>query len=177
MSLEREAKIDSGKVVPLQRVEADKKRQDTESLPTGNAQPVDRVKCRAGDQSCAAAHASSLSRATSSRPALAKESLLQLQRQYGNRYVERVLSLSQEAAQQDPTHTPGHVEAAIESQRGGGQHLDNGVRRQMEGAMGADLSGVRVHTECASLHHGPGHFLQPRSLSARQFHRPGAYCP
>ena len=39
------------------------------------------------------------------------------------------------------------VESAIESARGGGQALDSGTRGQMEGALGVDLSGVRVHTD------------------------------
>jgi hypothetical protein len=40
-----------------------------------------------------------------------------------------------------------HVEAGINAARGGGQPLPNGVRAQMEGALGADFSGVRVHSD------------------------------
>jgi Domain of unknown function (DUF4157) len=36
--------------------------------------------------------------------------------------------------------------AAVEQLRGGGQPLPGGIRRSMESAFGADLSGVRVHT-------------------------------
>jgi len=44
---------------------------------------------------------------------------------------------------------PG-TEAAIKSARSGGAALDNGVRRAMEGAFGADFSQVRVHSGSAS---------------------------
>lgn len=39
------------------------------------------------------------------------------------------------------------LSARIESMRGGGSTLDEGVRRQMSSAFGTDLSGVRVHTD------------------------------
>jgi hypothetical protein len=42
------------------------------------------------------------------------------------------------------------TEAAIKSARSGGAALDNGVRRAMEGAFGADFSQVRVHSGSAS---------------------------
>jgi hypothetical protein len=102
-----------------------------------------------------------------------------LQRQYGNHYVERVLSLAREEVAEENTNggVPSTVESAIQGKRGGGNSLDGGVRRQMEGALGADFSGVRVHvdTQADSLN---------RSLSARAFttgkdifFRQGAYEP
>lgn len=117
---------------------------ETQSAPPLQREPVDHVTCRAGDKSCATAHASTLNRATASHPARAGRSLLQLQRQYGNRYVDRVL----EVARQSTEHSdvPPDVERAIDHERGGGQPLDGGVRRQMEPAFGADFSRVRVHT-------------------------------
>lgn len=145
---------------------------------------VDRVACRAGDDSCAHAHASTLSRSTTG-PAAVNRSLLQLQRQYGNRYVERVLSLSQATVEREEHHEAEHgasdvsqnVEGAIEKERGGGHGLDAGVKRQMESSLGSDFGGVRVHTDqrADSLN---------RSLSARAFttgqdifFREGAYQP
>jgi len=71
---------------------------------TAERDPVDLVTCRAGDNSCAHAHASTLSRSTASGPASVNRSLLQLQRQYGNRYVERVLSLSQATVDRQQQH-------------------------------------------------------------------------
>jgi Domain of unknown function (DUF4157) len=160
--------------------------------------PIDRVACRAGDNSCAAAHASTLNRSTGSQPARASRSLLQLQRQYGNRYVERVVALAKENLdrqnldgqnldrqnldRQNPEHPNNNdvspdVEHAIQQERGGGQGLDHGVRRQMEPSFGANFGGVRVHTDhqADSL---------SRDLSARAFttgqdifFRQGAYQP
>jgi Domain of unknown function (DUF4157) len=75
-------------------------------------------------------------------------SLLQLQRQYGNRYVQRVLALAR-SAEGDGNVMPD-VERAIESSRGGGQSLDSGVKAQMGSALNADFSGVRVHTDAGA---------------------------
>jgi hypothetical protein len=136
---------------------------------------IERVACRAGDESCATAHASVLSRATGAQPAKAGNSLLQLQKQYGNRYVKRVVALARENGQH-PDVADG-VENAIHRERGGGHGMDEGVRRQMESSFGANFSGVRLHTdrEADTL---------SRSLSARAFttgqdifFRQGAYEP
>ena len=75
-------------------------------------------------------------------------SLLQLQREQGNRYVQRVLALAR-SAEGDGNVMPD-VERAIESSRGGGQSLDSGVKAQMGSALNADFSGVRVHTDAGA---------------------------
>jgi hypothetical protein len=161
MTLERERNPLPGGVIPVQRSTADSSSgHEKDTLPSGEAAVVDRVACRAGDESCATAHASTINRATASKPSRAEHSLLQLQRQYGNRYVERVLALSRQASSQE--EPAANVETAIHKERGGGQNLDNGVRAQMEGALGADLGGVRVHTDAQSD-------SLNRTLSARAF--------
>jgi hypothetical protein len=152
---------------------------------TVDRDPVDRVTCRAGDESCAHAHASTLNRSTSSGPAVANRSLLQLQRQYGNRYVERVLSLSQATADREQQHDVGHsasgvspnVEGAIEQERGAGHGLDAGVKRHMESSLGADFGGVRVHTDQRS--DSLNRALSARAFTTGQdvFFREGAYQP
>lgn len=89
------------------------------------------------------------------QPHSAGQSLLQLQRRYGNRYVQRVLALAQETddevARDSGISSSGEVtpdvEKSIQQERGGGQALDSSVRKQMEPALGADFSGVRVHTD------------------------------
>jgi len=148
---------------------------DSPAAPTVERNVIERVACRAGDESCATAHASTLSRATGSQPAKAGRSLLQLQKQYGNRYVERVVSLARENSQHPDV--PQDVENSIHRERGGGQNLDPGVRRQMESSFGANFSGVRVHTD------GQADSLS-RTLNARAFttgqdifFRQGAYEP
>ena len=54
------------------------------------------------------------------------------------------------------------IESAIKEKRGGGQPLENSLRRNMEGAFGADFSGVRVHTDSKSD-------MLNRSLQAKAF--------
>src|SRR5262244_4470246 len=87
-------------------------------------------------------------------------SLLQLQRQYGNRYVQRVVTLARATVGEGDVMPD--VERAIESSRGGGQSLDSGVQAQMGQALSADFSGVRVHTDA-------GADGLNRSLSAKAF--------
>src|SRR5215470_12360814 len=87
-------------------------------------------------------------------------SLLQLQRQYGNRYVQRVVTLAR--ATEGEGDVMPNVERAIESSRGGGQSLDSGIQKQMGRALNADFSGVRVHTDA-------GADGLNRSLSAKAF--------
>jgi hypothetical protein len=80
--------------------------------------------------------------ATAQAPA--GRSLLRLQRSHGNRYVQRLLILPR-AAEGEARLTP-ETEESIHRSRGGGQALDENVRGKMESAIGADFSGVRVHT-------------------------------
>jgi hypothetical protein len=109
------------------------------------------------------------------RPAGNGHALLQLQRQYGNRHVQRVLAQTKTGKGQTGV-APG-VEGAIQRSRGRGQALDSGVRAQMEPALGADFGGVRVHTD------GQADRLN-RALNAQAFtsgqdiyFRQGAYNP
>src|ERR1700756_1325912 len=67
---------------------------DVERSATSQREPIDQVTCRAGDKSCATAHAATINRATAWQPGRAGRSLLQLQKQYGNQYVKQVLSLA-----------------------------------------------------------------------------------
>ena len=154
---------------------------ETSTAPSADRDPIDRVTCRAGDNSCAQAHASTLNRSTASQPARAGRSLLQLQRQYGNRYVERVLEMARENVDRQNINASNEVspdiERDIQGQRGHGQSLDQGVRRQMESSFGANFTGVRIHT-------GEHADSLSRSLSARAFttgqdifFRQGAYQP
>jgi hypothetical protein len=83
-----------------------------------------------------------------------------MQRQYGNRYLQRVAESASAA-------TPGgavepEIEESIQRARGGGQSLDPQVQTRMEAAFGADFGQVRVHT-------GAQADALNRSLSARAF--------
>jgi len=155
----------------------DRAEQDgAQSTPALQRDPIDQVTCRAGDNSCATAHASTINRATALQPGRAKHSLLQLQRQYGNRYVERVLSLAREGGAEHD-HVSPEVERAIQQDRSGGHPLDGTVRLQMESAMGADFSAVRVHTGDTS--DGLNRALEARAFTTGHdiFFRQGAYQP
>jgi hypothetical protein len=118
------------------------------------------VSCRLGDASCAGAHASTLNRATGGQASLSRQSLVQLQRQYGNRYVQRVLAMAK--GEDDGGQAAPEVEQAVRRARGGGQALDSGVRAKMEPALGADFGGVRVHADAQADDLN-------RSLNARAF--------
>ena len=137
--------------------------------------PPAQVACRLGDASSASAHDSMLNRVTTPRPPAAEHSLLQLQQQYGNRYVQRVLALARKG--QGEGEASQDVEQAIQRARGGGQALDGGVRTQMEPVFGSDFSGVRVHAnaEADTLNHS----LSARAFTTGQdiFFRQGAYNP
>jgi hypothetical protein len=71
----------------------------------------------------------------------------------------------------------GDIEAAIEAARGGGQALDGGIRDRMEGAFGADFSGVRVHTDAQS--DGLNQSIQAKAFTTGSdiFFSKGAYDP
>ena len=112
--------------------------------------------------------------ATAAPPSRAGGSFLQLQRQYGNRYVQRVVALARSEAEGDAMRD---VEQAIESSRGGGHALDGGVQSQMGEALGADFSGVRVHANAHA--DGLNRSLQARAFTVGQdiYFRQGEYSP
>ena len=58
-------------VKSLQRLTIDRSEEHDSSPPAVERDVVDRVACRAGDDSCATAHASTINRATASQPARA----------------------------------------------------------------------------------------------------------
>jgi hypothetical protein len=118
-------------------------REEDAVRPRHQVDPIVDVSMRATDAHAAEAHAAMLNR--SFRSAQSQRSLLQLQRTYGNRYVQRVLALARKA--EGEGEVAPEVEAAIEQARGGGQALESGVQRKMESAFGADFDGVRIHTD------------------------------
>jgi hypothetical protein len=113
-----------------------------------------------GNASSAGLHASMLNRATGGRTSRAVQSLLRLQRQYGNRYVQKVLALAGKNTREAEI-APG-VEQNIQQARGDGHGIDSKVRTQMESAFGADFSDVRLHTDTQAD-------ILNRELNARAF--------
>jgi len=94
--------------------------------------------------------------------------VLQLQRQYGNRAVQRLIQRALPPAQRPaPSGAQGgevspDLEQRLQAARGGGRPLDEGLGARVGGALGADFSGVRVHT-------GPAADDLSRSLGAMAF--------
>lgn len=143
----------------------------------------DQINCRLGDSSCAKAHAEKLQRTVRCMCKPSPNSLLHLQRNYGNQFVGQVLGLARkidlehgapgremlsrnlhlQARQDEGEAAAGsEVESAIDRSRGGGQALDANMSLQMNSAFNADFSGVRVHT-------GPEADSMNRGLNAKAF--------
>jgi Domain of unknown function (DUF4157) len=101
--------------------------------------------------------------------------LLQLQRKYGNRHVQRMVELSRKG--EGEAGVAPEVEAGIEQVRGSGQPLDRAIQRQMESAFGTNFSGVRVHTDSGA--DTLNHALNARAFTTGQdiFFRQGEYNP
>jgi Domain of unknown function (DUF4157) len=87
----------------LQKANAERTAQFEESgARVHDRDPIDQIASRPdGNVPSAKAHASALNHTTGFQPSRAKRSLLQLQRQYGNHYVEHVVSLAREDSQRD----------------------------------------------------------------------------
>jgi hypothetical protein len=83
-----------------------------------------------------------------------------LQRQYGNRYVQRVVALARKG--NGEVEASPEVEKSVQQNQGSGQPLNSEVQEQMESAFDTDFSGVRVHTDAESD-------ALNRSLNARAF--------
>ena len=159
---------------PTKEREAQRATAQEEVLAT-QQDPLVQTISRIGSAPSAKVHADLLSRATSDYPARGRQLMLQMQRQYGNRYVQRVMELSRQGGGEAEA-TP-EVEAAIEQARGGGRSLDSGIQRQMESAFGTNFSGVRVHTD--STADALNQSLSARAFTTGQdiFFRQGEYNP
>ena len=77
-----------------------------------------------------------------------------IQRDEGGEMEDEELQMKRDTIQrvsfEDGGQVAGDIESSIEAARGGGQAIDDGVRGKLEGAFGADFSGVRVHTDSQS---------------------------
>jgi Domain of unknown function (DUF4157) len=110
------------------------------------------------------ANPQSLQASVTNQQSASPQEILQLQRSYGNRAVQRLV---QRAGAKAPIGREGgavdnNLQSQIDSARTGGQPLDKSTGAQIGGALGADFSGVRVHT-------GPAAHGLNRSLSAQAF--------
>ncbi|HAG85149.1 MAG TPA: hypothetical protein DCL61_29370 [Cyanobacteria bacterium UBA12227] len=90
--------------------------------------------------------------------------------------VQAKLMVQRKPAEGGMAATPD-LEESIESARGGGQAIADNIREPMEQAMGADLSGVRIHTDAQSDQLNRS--IQARAFTTGQdvFFRQGEYDP
>jgi hypothetical protein len=96
-----------------------------------------------------------------------------LQQQVGNRAVQRLIAQRQAG----PAETDEATADEINQMRGSGQSLDGAVQREMGSKMGADFSGVNVHT--SSQADDLNQRLGARAFTTGQdiFFRQGEYAP
>lgn len=76
--------------------------------------------------------------------------LLRLQRQYGNRYVQRILNLSRQA--EDEATVGPKMGGPNQVARKGQQLLDSSISAQMKPTLGASHGGARVHVDGQATH-------------------------
>ncbi|WP_424103640.1 DUF4157 domain-containing protein [Moorena producens] len=94
---------------------------------------------------------------------------------------EEVIGTPQLEIQRKPltggTDAPKNLEGSIKEARGRGKPLDDQIRRPLEQAMGADFSGVRVHTDAQSDQLNQS--IQAKAFTTGQdvFFRQGEYQP
>ena len=102
------------------------------------------------------------------------DGLAGLHRAVGNRAVQRLLV---QRSGDGPSELDDETASRINSARGGGQPLHAGTQTQMGEALGADLSGVRVHTspEAHDLNQSLG--AKAFTTGTDVFFRQGAYQP
>jgi len=203
---------------------------NAETAQAAHDSPLVRVALGQGGVQGARAQAAVLHQASGGRLACAGRALLQLQAQYGNRYVQQVVGHARQAAnlvpapavqaklaegraedryeqQADrvarqvagaPTRTgraAAHVPAVLRARgaaggavdpgvaraigraRAGGRAIPEPVRAPLERALGADLSGVRVHADARADQLNRA--LRSRAFTSGQdiFFRRGAYLP
>jgi len=103
------------------------------------------VRTEADGTTSPARHADLLSHVRANGTVHAHELVHRMQRRYGNRHVQHVIEIARQG--QGETEVDDEVEQTINRKRGGGQGLDSKVKTQMESAMDADFSGVRIHTD------------------------------
>ena len=102
-----------------------------------------------------------------------------VQRDEGGEAEEEELSMKriQRESFEQGGEVGGDIESSIESARGGGQAMDDGLRGKMEGAFGADFSNVRVHTDSESDSLNKSIQAKAFTTGSDIFFSKGAYSP
>ena len=107
-------------------------------------------------------------------PSEASVPLATLQRQIGNRAVQRLLA---QRSGIGPFEIDDQTEARINRERGTGQSLDSAIQAKMGASTGHDFSGVRVHTSPESNALNQQLSAKAFTTGSDIFFRAGAYDP
>jgi hypothetical protein len=105
------------------------------------------------------------------------EAIARLQRMVGNRAVQRLLAQRAPAVGEEGGEAPEPVQAAIEAARGGGVPLEAKINKQVGGALGADFSHVRVHSDRQSDDLNQSLSARAFTTGSDIFFRQGEYAP
>jgi hypothetical protein len=97
-----------------------------------------------------------------------------MQQTMGNAAVQRLLA---QRSGSGPTEISEETTGAINSQRGAGQSLDDGMAAKAGGAMGQDFSGVTVHTDSSADNLSRQLGAKAFTTGSDIFFREGAYNP
>jgi hypothetical protein len=165
MTDSRTTQLSVEKQAALQRRPSDEARR----APVADASAVDDALLRAATTpelgSAALEHTDTASRA---------RVVSRLQQSHGNAHVQRIIQRSEAVAEAAPADDlAGRIQARV----GGGSNLDSGVQRQLEHGLGADLSGVRVHTDTEADHLARSVNAVAFTSGSDIFFRHGAYNP
>ncbi|MBF6612712.1 MAG: DUF4157 domain-containing protein, partial [Chloroflexi bacterium] len=98
-----------------------------------------------------------------------------MQQSYGNKAVQRFLQRSASGATDQVEEES--IASRIQSKSGGGSSLDGGLQRKLESGLGADMSGVRVHTDGEADHMARSVDAVAFTTGSDIFFRSGAYNP
>ncbi|HWC29485.1 MAG TPA: DUF4157 domain-containing protein [Dehalococcoidia bacterium] len=95
----------------------------------------------------------------------------------GNARVQRLMRSALQRQGEGSGEVDDAIANTIQAKRGSGQALDEGARRSLEPALGADFSDVRVHTDSEA--DGLNHAVQAEAFTTGKdiFFREGRYNP
>jgi hypothetical protein len=99
------------------------------------------------------------------------------QKTHGNRAVQRFLTAQRAATAVAEPETDDFIAKRIEAKAGSGGVLDESTRAKIEAGMGADLSGVRVHTDAEADHLAKSMSATAFTTGSDIFFREGAFNP
>lgn len=171
--LERRSEAKSG--LPLQGADRQSEKREAPGCIPPLRDTAEQVKRHLASKARADAHAAALHPGRPAESTRAQKSLLQLQRQYGNRYVQRVIALARRGdVEAEVEHT---AEEGIEPASGQGRSLQSDARPCMESASRGDFRGVLAHTDLETDKLNPAPNIRSADCGRGAFRREGLRDP